>query len=381
MSKYVAAVTKAIRKGFTIDQIAKQLNVSASTIDRTVRRIKRKNTELKLIRGRPTKKRTIVAKYPICKSTIIDIGYVNKVCDFLLKEPFPFPQFDNVLFEKDIRRLIRINMRLHKNEIQPWVHYGARACLSFFPNRYSATYKSETSALVGWRDPNIIARAVNFQLAHGDPVTPDRVLRAVTLLCRTPTIFKPSIAKFIYERFASPGDTVWDPCAGYGGRLLGAHVAGVNYIGTDVEEETVEGNRQLNEALGARHEVVLSPAESFDPPKVDLVFTSPPYFDCERYSQNGKQSYKQHGASFEGWIDGFLRPVIRRAKAALGGGGQGFLILNVADIRNKRSAVVPIIDRTITTALEIGFRHVVTLQMPLAAINRNRPSEPVLIFQ
>jgi len=35
--------------------------------------------------------------------------------------------------------------------------------------------------------------------------------------------------------------TVWDPSMGYGGRLLGAIAAGVNYIGTDPCIPTYEG--------------------------------------------------------------------------------------------------------------------------------------------
>ena len=53
--------------------------------------------------------------------------------------------------------------------------------------------------------------------------------------------FRPTAAAAMYNIFCdvdSPlegttAGTVWDPSMGYGGRLLGAITAGVNYIGTD----------------------------------------------------------------------------------------------------------------------------------------------------
>ena len=53
--------------------------------------------------------------------------------------------------------------------------------------------------------------------------------------------FRPTAAATLYDIFVekdSPlegteAGTVWDPSMGYGGRLMGAIAAGVNYIGTD----------------------------------------------------------------------------------------------------------------------------------------------------
>ncbi len=220
--------------------------------------------------------------------------------------------------------------------------------------------------------------AIRLQIRYGDPVTPPRIMRALTLLCRTPTIFRPAVARFVYERYCSPGDLVWDPCSGFGGRLLGAHAARVCYIGTDADEETAEGNSRLAQRLEARATVTAICAENFEPPRVKLVFTSPPYFDRERYSSSRNQSWRRHGTTLDVWIAGFLRPVIERAQHALVDGGH--LVLNVADLRHK-GVVTPIVQRTIETALSVGFAHAETLQMPLAAVNRKAPVEPVLVFR
>lgn len=171
---------------------------------------------------------------------------------------------------------------------------------------------------------------------------------------------------------------MWDPCSGYGGRLLGAFVAGVRYVATDVEPETVEGNRALAERLGCSRpsEVHKCPAERFDPGPVDLVFTSPPYFDREQYSDRGDQSWVSHGSDFDAWVEGFLRPVIATAYKRA-----PTLVLNVADIR-RGSETIPLVARTIQTALEEGFSFRGRVWMPLARLNRSpeKAREPMLVF-
>ena len=44
--------------------------------------------------------------------------------------------------------------------------------------------------------------------------------------------------------------TVWDPSMGYGGRLLGAIAAGVNYIGTDPCIPTYDGLEKIQKDYG-----------------------------------------------------------------------------------------------------------------------------------
>jgi len=189
--------------------------------------------------------------------------------------------------------------------------------------------------------------------------------------CRTPTVFRPTVARFLYERYCPPGGLVWDPCAGYGGRLVGGLAAGVRYLGTDVEQATVNGNLELAEVLGAsdRVGVICCPAEEFTPPAdVQMVFTSPPYFHQERY-QGGEQTWRSYSTVGE-WLEGFLRPIIRSSLVA------PVLVLNIADVSK-----IPLVEHTKMVAQEEGWVLSETLKMPLASLNRRRAEEPILIFR
>lgn len=305
--------------------------------------------------------------------------WVEGIHGVLSKVGFPFPTLDESRFQYEVDRLKRLVTTLKDDRIEPWTPVGCGACNPFFPNRFKAIAGRGGSAFEAWHEGDKLRYAIRFQLSQGDPVLPHRVLRAVTMQHRTPSIFRPSVAKFLYQTYCPPGGTVWDPCAGYGGRLLGAYAAAVRYIGTDVEPATVEGNKALAEHLGYEAKLYCQAAESFTPPPVDLVFTSPPYFDRERYSNLDGQSWVAHGSTIDRWVEGFLRPVVKAAKGALTTGGP--LIINIADLCVNGKLTVPLVSLTRDVAVGEGFREEGVLRMPLAGLNRVGPTEPVLIFR
>ena len=358
------ALIEAVGGGATIPEVAVHFGVSESTAARVIRGHRHGGGSVVPMRGRPQ-----ISRQPfIFRRRSLPFDADPKIIDELharlRHQPFPFPAIpsSNVLADA-VARLRGLRMVISENgEIRPASNTGTRLCAAFFPNRYRATWKSSTSAFDAWHDDGELRKAIRFQVRHGDPVTPERVLRAITLRCRTPTVFRPAVARFIYERYCPSGGRAWDPCAGYGGRLFGASAAGVSYLGTDVDAATVDGNRRLAESVGSNGTVHLAAAETFDPPMVDLVFTSPPYFDQERYSQEFAQSWRKHGKGFETWVSGFLRPVMERASSALAGGG--FLVLNVANVATG-GKTIPVAIRTVETARALGFVHVETLGMRL----------------
>lgn len=301
--------------------------------------------------------------------------WVAAVLDVLRRIPFPYPQV-----ESDAVRLKHLGSLKALPAKVTQATTGLRLCYPFFPNRYHAVYQGRPSALESWSDPLWMTRAIRWQFRVGDPVTPQRVLRAVSANARTPTVFRPAVAKALYQRYCPPGGAVWDPCAGFGGRLLGAFVAGVGqYLATDVAPETVEGNRRMAQWLEAPDgfaEVHQVDAATFKPPPVDMVFTSPPYFQQEQYV-GGDQSWQHE--TFDAWVHQFLRPIILNGAAALKPGG--YWVLNIADVTHKK-VTHPLVGTARLLLSEAGLVEADTLAMPLSNLNRRvAASEPILVWQ
>jgi DNA modification methylase len=360
--------------GLGTTQIAELFNVGVSTVSRRLHStgLKRRSGPRQIEYTRNAAHHLLKKYDP--KDWDSESGqWVDEIYDVLSKTGFPTdPIPDPGFVQKEFEKVINAEIWLTEgDEIQPNRRVGLNLCRPFFPNRYKAISKENKSAFEAWHTEKNLRQAIHTQLRYGDPVLPHRVLRAITMNCRTPSLFRPTVAKFLYKKYCKPGDAVWDPCAGYGGRLVGALAAGVRYIGTDVDQETVDGNLKLAEALGKQDSIELHccPAEEFDCLPVDFVFTSPPYFHQEKYSKGEQQSWKQY-SELDSWLEGFLRPVIERAFKA-----SPRLALNIADVSG-----VPLVEETKKIAKSVGWVLTETLLMPLAALNRNKPVEPVLMF-
>jgi DNA modification methylase len=145
--------------------------------------------------------------------------------------------------------------------------------------------------------------------------------------------FPPQLARDIYRQYSKRGARVLDPCAGWGGRLLGWHCTqhGGEYHGFDASAETAAAHARMIAELriaNARVEHAAFEDTQLEPAAYDFAFTSPPYFDIERYSDDPEQSCVRY-KDYARWCDGFLAALIVKCLAALRPGAA--LALNVSD--------------------------------------------------
>lgn len=120
---------------------------------------------------------------------------------------------------------------------------------------------------------------------------------------------------------------ILDPCAGRGVRLLSAISLEMDYVGVDPggfeeTEHTTEIEKKQN--LKPVHDSIIKefnyrqarfhyePFESTDLEKnhYDIIFTSPPYFDYEHYSDREDQSDVKF-KTLNSWKRGFLKPFVK----------------------------------------------------------------------
>ena len=148
--------------------------------------------------------------------------------------------------------------------------------------------------------------------------------------------FRPTVARALLQRYSASGDAVLDFSAGYGGRLLGALSLERTYTGIDPDPAQFCGLKALVEAmsdqsLGTPH-LIRGCAEEILPTltskSFSVVFSSPPYFNREKYSDDPSQSYLRY-PTYEEWKEQFLGTVLRESFRLLENGG--YLILNVAN--------------------------------------------------
>jgi hypothetical protein len=209
-----------------------------------------------------------------------------------------------------------------------------------------------------------------YLIRHYDKTTGifPKILQVFRLACGQPAVnFPPLTAKLLYEKFTDHIDNqeqrfhIYDPSSGWGGRILGAMSSRkkIHYIGTDpnpdnfgryeavadfynsncvddfsetftqffeVEKQsnTYDVYREGSELIGNN-----SKFQSYKG-ALDLVFTSPPYFNREQYSQDENQSFKAY-SQYEDWVENFLRPTLTTAYEYLK--NDRYILWNIASIK------------------------------------------------
>jgi len=248
---------------------------------------------------------------------------------------FSYPYCDKDRREREMLALRNSKIDLDGDVIPTGHSQGTSLCLTFFDNFWSAHKKGGKSSLQVFEDDKMLRHVIADCMKYRKSLVESEI-RAELQTFGGVHNFRPAVAKALMDRYCPPGGSVLDPCAGWGGRLLGFLVSGVSrYVGVDVERDTVKGLRMLAARIGKdipgkSAEIVNSPFETLKlDEKFDLVFTSPPYFDAEWYGRGIGQSALQY-PTYEQWRDKFLYPLIDGAVASLKAGGR--LVLNVANV-------------------------------------------------
>jgi 16S rRNA G966 N2-methylase RsmD len=125
-------------------------------------------------------------------------------------------------------------------------------------------------------------------------------------------MYRPQMAKMVVTNLGAT--RVLDPCAGWGGRMLGSVAAGAEYVAFEPNTETYESLLKLIKFLGIEDKVRIIKdsaleMDKYDIGEFDLILTSPPYFDLEVYSHEDTQSIKGCD-TYSMWVNNFLKPLI-----------------------------------------------------------------------
>jgi hypothetical protein len=186
-------------------------------------------------------------------------------------------------------------------------------CEHFFPNFYDIKCKGKSFEQL-WKNVDNLEKILKWnRKSHSTPYLSE-LKRGIYFCCglTKSTMFRPHLAKIITNSF--DGDKVLDPCCGWGGRLLGAIASGKTYTGFEPNKDTYDNLNRLVDFLGVGEAVtlyndVVENVDKYNIKDVDIVLTSPPYFNLEVYCDNPRQSENRF-ETYQEWSEGWLRDVI-----------------------------------------------------------------------
>ena len=303
---------------------------------------------------------------------------------------FPHYEVHNHKKQRDIQLLKNFDEKtIFKDGKLDQTMHSLSLAWSYFPHWVDVICGSQKeSPIERWNDDKILKTVIKktwkWQLKHGTGTfTTNRLRQNFKIYGASQTVsnFRPTVAKYIYNKYGNKG-IVWDMSSGWGGRLLGFLASDCKeYIGTEPSLKTWFGLGKMKAELNATFEkeiiIHLVGSEDFKPLKeeCDLCFTSPPYFDTEKYSDEPTQSYIKYPSEQE-WIDGFLTDTIRNCEYGLK--QDGYMILNIANTPKHKTIEA----ETIRISQENGFILEDTLYLILSSVSgKGQKLEPIFVFK
>lgn len=216
---------------------------------------------------------------------------------------------------------------------------GMKLCQHYFPNFWEIEDSKGKSFTKAWQDPIVMDRVRLWGLSGMSNLWLSWIRRAVYMAAGLPnsSFYRPHFAKQITKMTGKIEGTLFDPCAGWAGRLLGTVANGWDYIACEPNKETFDGIHRVLDLIQTDCDVRVYniPAEQFNfanQKKVDVVLTSPPYFNLEVYNQDSTQSYHKYN-EYAVWRDQWLEPLIVNCLSILK--DDGISAWNVMNIKGK----------------------------------------------
>lgn len=235
-----------------------------------------------------------------------------------------------------------------------------------------------------------------------------KVLQAFRLGLSQPAVNFPALtAKWIYENYTSHIDSnqvanIYDSSSGWGGRIIGAMSARrkVHYIGTDPNPDNyineigmsryeymakfyndncvnnysstftkffeADDNSNTYELFQDGSELIHNnPQFKKYEGKLDLAFTSPPYFNREQYSQDENQSFKAY-SQYDDWRDKFLKPTLTTIYDYMK--SDRYILWNIASIRISKNTYFDLEQDSIDILKSLGCEYKGKYKMLMSAM-------------
>jgi len=185
------------------------------------------------------------------------------------------------------------------------------------------------------------------------------------------SVFNCALTETMYQWFAPPGGRILDPFAGGSPRGIVAAKLGYGYTGIELRPGLVEENRRQAQKIGVNPTWVCGDSAKLsghvgETEEFDLIFTCPPYFDLERYTEAHSEDLsncKTYDA-FMLLYEFIFNQAVARLKE------DRFAVVVVGEIRDARGFYRNFVGDTVSLFMRLGlhFYNEIIFATPLGSL-------------
>lgn len=277
---------------------------------------------------------------------------IEEAFSYFRENGFPYPQM--TLFEKkqEINNLANLDF-----EKLPRSNVAHLVADTYNLHRYECSAINMKSPLQAFQNEKDLKKAIEFEY----PKIKHNTLPFISLVNGTQSCsnFRPAFCRYVLEKYGVDYDVYLDPCMGFGGRMVGFFSSKYKtYISTDPSSNSYKNNIRMKQDLLPKGKEVVLYNEPFEElnineykGKVDIVFTSPPYFNKELYADEETQSMIKF-SNYDSWKTFFLKVLIEKSFEVLK--ENRYFILNIEDT-NIKGVRYSLVEDSIELGKKTGF--------------------------
>ena len=311
------------------------------------------------------------------------IEYEDAIFNHYRLNGFPYFPTDHEYRNKEIEKLYKYDFTKcidYKNKNIKQSMHGLSLCWSYHPHHYNVQCNNFMTVMEAFNDDEIFRKVIKKRIRLGDNMSDNGIRKMLKIFSGVQCVsnFRPTASASIYKVICPQGGTVYDMSSGYGGRCLGADLARVKYYGVEPCKKTYNGLIKMIDEFKLDAEIKMEGSEIggwLEENSVDCCFTSPPYFDLEKHSNEPTQSYKKYKTK-DSWINGFMRDTLIECKRVTKEGG--IIALNIQNVKKYENLVQDVISLCESIDLKL------TDQWNLLLSNmagKGYKTEPILFFK
>jgi DNA modification methylase len=188
---------------------------------------------------------------------------------------------------------------------------------------------------------------------------------------KSTSVFDPVLCEIMYTWFTNTDDSILDPfCGGSVRGIVASHLKR-NYVGIDIRKEQLLHNEQQTKELCSSHIPQWIEADGITKEltdEFDFLFTCPPYYDLERYSDQKYDLSTMQKELFEVHYENILNYHLFNLKQ------DRFSAIVVGDVRDKNGFYLKFPAKTVEIFERAGlkfYNNLVLLQEPATAAMRS----------
>ena len=218
---------------------------------------------------------------------LLDINYsdyVNEIFKWCRETTFPYPSYDQNILTKSYNSLLKADT----SKFSVKAKYGLKIIDHFHSSIWKANKKNYLSPYEAWNKDDMLLKCIKTRIIYkGHNLDRSKVLKGFTINKIAPkvSVFNPYLSKYIIDKYLNNYNTIFDPCSGYSGRMLGACSLGKRYIGQDINNITVEESNSIIKQFNLNATIECKDSLNSQG-NYECLFTCTPYSDKENWGQD-----------------------------------------------------------------------------------------------